>query len=81
MKQWKKDIEIECLRTTLKDVIVIFPNMVITDEHIRKYIKMEEDNDKNNHVILTVRKAIDLTEKRFQKDLSTEHAKIKEKAQ
>lgn len=64
---WKRKIEIESCLIAMKELIVLFPRdrNLSFHESMNEYIKTFEDNDRNNTLILAVRKAIDLTEKRF----------------
>lgn len=66
---WKTKIEVESLKTLLRDTICMFDSRVASDRpyknmdiHILGYIKHIENDDKQNHIILAVRKAIKLTE-------------------
>ncbi len=64
---WKEKIELECHRTCLKDVVPYFNQNYLSNENIKGYLEKIKDDDKNNHLYLAIRKAIDLTEKHFTK--------------
>lgn len=55
-----KEIEIQCMRMGLKDIIPILHKQSFTNKNIEEYILKFEDDDSNNTLILVVRLAIKL---------------------
>ena len=60
----QQKIEIECVKIALRDTYPILNSLglLVTDKDVLDYIKHIEDDDRQNHLLLAVRKAIDLTE-------------------
>lgn len=65
---WKRKIEIEAYKIALKDVIPFFKVGIIKDVDIEGYIKKVENDDLQNHIVLAIRKAINMTEEYLKKD-------------
>ena len=64
-------IEIECMRGILIDTFPLLYslNIHITDEDIKEYIRLIQYDDKQNHLILALRKAVRLTEEALIRDI------------
>ena len=64
-EQDKRDIEIECQKIMLGDLIVHLPPEFSSDKNFNMFIEHIQEDDKHNKLILAIQRAITLTENKI----------------